>query len=73
MHSLQKGEDLQTVMYRAYMKNHSTAKIYSKGLSVRFPNFDWNKAGVDTSQISADELSLQMQSWRAFVNVSDVL
>jgi hypothetical protein len=73
VHSLQKGEDLPNVMYRAYMKNYSTAKIYSKGLSVLFPNFDWSKAGVDVSQISADELSIQMQSWRAFVDVSDVL
>ena len=73
VHSFQKGEDLQTVMYRAYIKSHSTAKIYSKGLSVLFPNFDWSKAGVDVSQISADELSIQMQSWRAFVDVSDVL
>ena len=60
-------------MYRAYMKDYATAKIYSKGLSVLFPNFDWSKAGVDVSQISADELSIQMQSWRAFVDVSDAL
>ena len=73
VHSLQKGEDLPTVMYRAYMKNVSTARTYSKGLSVLFPNFDWKKAGVDTSQVSADELSLQMQSWRAFVDSSEAL
>ena len=71
--SLQKAEDLPTVMYRAYMKNVSTTRTYSKGLSVLFPNFDWNKAGVDITQVSADDLSFQMQSWRAFVDSSEIL
>ena len=30
-------------------------------------DFDWEQAGVDTSKLDEDELSFQMQSWKAFV------
>ena len=34
-------------MYKAYMKNVQTAKIYSRGLQVLFPSeFNWAEAGV---------------------------
>ena len=57
-------------MYEADMKNVQTARIYSRGLQVLFPSeFNWNDAGVDTSNLDEDELSKQMFSWRAFVTV----
>ena len=56
-------------MYKAFMKNKQTAWVYSKGLSVLYPeDFNWKEAGVDTSAMDEDELSFQMQSWRAFVD-----
>ena len=58
-------------MYKAYMKNTKTAWVYSKGLSVLYPDdFNWEQAGVDTSKLDEDELSFQMQSWKAFVDES---
>ena len=57
-------------MYKAYVKNTSTGKIYSRALQVLFPNFDWNKAGVDISDMDEDKLSFHMQSWKAFVDES---
>ena len=43
------------------MKNASTAKIYAKGLSVLFPNLDWQKLGVDTYPMDNVTLAMQMQ------------
>ena len=68
VHSLKSGDSLKVAMYKAYMRNTSTAAVYSRGLRVLFPNFDWNKAGVDTSDMDEDKLSFHMQSWRAFVD-----
>ena len=69
VHSLKTGSSLKTTMYKAFMKNKQTAWVYSKGLSVLYPeDFDWKEAGVDTSAMDEDELSFQMQSWRAFVD-----
>jgi len=74
IHSLKKGDGLKLTMYKAYMKSEQTAKIYSRGLQVLFPNdFKWEAAGVDISNLDEDELSKQMQSWRAFVDESTVL
>ena len=51
------------------MKNKQTAWVYSKGLSVLYPqDFNWEEAGLDVSTIDEDELSFQMQSWKAFVD-----
>ena len=72
--SLKKGEGLKLTMYKAYMKNVQTARIYSRGLQVLFPSdFSWNDAGVDTSHLDEDELTKQMLSWRAFVDESSAL
>ena len=68
VHSLKSGDSLKVATYKAYMKNTSTAAVYSRGLRVLFPNFDWNKAGVDTSDMDEEKLSFHMQSWRAFVD-----
>ena len=69
VHSLKVGNSLKTTMYKAYMKNTKTACVYSKGLSVLYPDdFNWEQAGVDTSKLDEDELSFQMQSWKAFVD-----
>ena len=69
VHTLKTGSSLKTTMYKAFMNNKQTAWVYSKGLSVLYPeDFDWKEAGVDTSTMDEDELSFQMQSWRAFVN-----
>ena len=69
MNSLETGKNLEKTMYLAYMKNVSTAQIYAKGLSVLFPNHDWKKAGIDTSQeIDTVTLAMQMQGWRAFMS-----
>ena len=46
-------------MYKAQMKNKANVKIYSKGLSVLYPD--------------EYELSQQMQAWRAFVDESSSL
>jgi len=74
IHSLKKGEGLKLTMYKAYMKNVQTARIYSRGLQVLFPSdFSWNDAGVDTSHLDEDELTKQMLSWRAFVDESNTL
>ena len=74
IHSLKKGDGLKLTMYKAYMKNQQTAKIYSRGLQVLFPDdFKWENAGVDISDLNEDELSRQMQSWRAFVDDSSSL
>ena len=57
-------------MYLAYMKNQSTAAIYSKGLKVLLPKgFDWKDAGIGNTQepINETELSTQMQAWKAFL------
>ena len=71
VHSLKVGNSLKTTMYKAYMKNTKTAWVYSKGLSVLYPDdFNWEQAGVDTSKLDEDELSFQMQSWKAFVDES---
>ena len=67
---LKSGDGLKLAMYKACMKNTSTAKICSRGLQVLFPNFDWNKAGVDISDMDEDKLSFHMQSWKAFVDES---
>ena len=69
MNSLETGKNLEKTMYLAYMKNVSTAQIYAKRLSVLFPNHDWKKAGIDTSQeIDTVTLAMQMQGWRAFMS-----
>ena len=69
VNSLETGKNLEKTMYLAYMKNVSTAQIYAKGLSVLFPNHDWKKAGIDTSQeIDTVTLAMQMQGWRAFMS-----
>ena len=74
IHSLKKGDGLKLTMYKAYMKNVQTARIYSRGLQVLFPSdFNWRDAGVDTSHLDEDELSRQMLSWRAFVEESTTL
>ena len=74
VHSLKVGNSLKTTMYKAYMKNTKTACVYSKGLSVLYPDdFNWEQAGVDTSKLDEDELSFQMQSWKAFVDESNPL
>ena len=65
---------MKLTMYKAYMKNVQTARIYSRGLQVLFPSdFNWRDAGVDTSHMDEDELSRQMLSWRAFVEESTTL
>ena len=74
VHSLKKGNSLKLAMYKAYMKNTATARIYSKGLSVLYPDdFNRKDAGVDTSNLDEDELSCQMQAWKAFVDESSSL
>ena len=61
-------------MHKAYMKNEQTARIYSRGLQVLFPDdFKWKNAGVDITNIDEDELSNQTQSWRVFVDESSTL
>ena len=71
---MKKGDGLKLTMYKAYMKSEQTARIYSRGLQVLFPNdFKWEAAGVDISNLDEDELSKQMQSWRAFVDESTTL
>ena len=56
------------------MKNAATAGFFCKGLSVLYPDdFNWKDAGVDTSNLDEDELSCQMQSWKAFVDESSSL
>jgi hypothetical protein len=68
--SLKRGRSLEDTMYLAYMKNQSTAAIYSKGLKVLLPKgFDWKDAGIGSSQetINETELSEQMQAWKAFL------
>ena len=70
MDSLKRGRSLEDTMYLAYMKNQSTAAIYSKGLKVLLPKgFDWKDAGIGSSQetINETELSEQMQAWKAFL------
>ena len=58
VHSLKTGNSLKTTMYKAYMKNKQTAWVYSKGLSVLYPqDFNWEEAGVDVSNIDEDALS----------------
>ena len=71
---MKKGDGLKLTMYKAYIKNQQTAKIYSRGLQVLFPDdFKWENAGVDISDLNEDELSRQIQSWRAFVDDSSSL
>jgi len=68
--SLKRGKSLEDTMYLAYMKNQSTAAIYSKGLKVLLPKgFDWKDAGIGNTQqpINETELSAQMQAWKAFL------
>jgi len=68
--SLKRGRSLEDTMYLAYMKNQSTAAIYSKGLKVLLPKgFDWKDAGIGNTQepINETELSAQMQAWKAFL------
>ena len=61
-------------MHKAYMKNEQTARIYSRGLQVLFPDdFKWKHVGVDISNVDENELSKQLQSWRAFVDESSTL
>ena len=65
--SLRKGKSLEKTMYLAYMKNKSTAAIYSKGLRVLCTaGFNWEEAGIDVQHTEPEQLSLQMQSWKAF-------
>jgi len=65
--SLKKGKSLERTMYLAYMKNKSTAAIYSKGLRVLCTSgFQWEDAGIDVQEVQPEQLSLQMQSWKAF-------
>ena len=62
-------------MYLAYMKNQSTAAIYSKGLKVLLPKgFDWKDAGVDVGKKDdIQDLAKQMLSWKAFSSDSSSL
>ena len=56
-------------MYLAYMKNKSTAAIYSRGLKILLPRgFDWKEAGVQKDQpLDPETLSKEMQAWKAFL------
>jgi hypothetical protein len=66
--SLREGKSLQETMYLAYMKNTSTAQIYSKGIQILFPRgFSWNDLGIDSNNVSISELSKEMREWSAFV------
>ena len=70
MDSLKRGRTLEETMYLAYMKNTSTAAVYSKGLKVLFPiDFYWRDAGIGNAQEQLDEktLSEEMQAWKAFL------
>ena len=65
--SLKKGRSLEKTMYLAYMKNQSTAAVYSKGLRVLCTSgFEWDDAGINIQNTEPEQLSLQMQSWKAF-------
>jgi site-specific recombinase XerD len=65
--SLKEGKSLQETMYLAYMKNTSTAQIYSRGIQILFPRgFSWSDLGIDSSSVSVAELSKEMKSWSAF-------
>lgn len=69
VNSLKQGNSLESTMCLAYMKNISTAKIYSKGIQHLFPTgFSWKEVGVDTNKIDEETLACQMQGWKAFVN-----
>ena len=68
VNSLETGQDLERTMYLAFMKNRTTAQNYAKGLCYLFPKQNWERAGVDTSEIDSVTLALQMQSWRAWKN-----
>ena len=68
--SLKRGRTLEETMYLAYMKNMSTAAVYSKGLKVLLPKgFNWRDAGIGNAQEQLDEktLSEEMQAWKAFL------
>ena len=67
--SLKKGKSLEKTMYLAYMKNKSTAAIYSRGLKILLPRgFDWKEAGVQKDQpLDPETLSKEMQAWKAFL------
>jgi len=66
--SLETGQNLERTMYLAFMKNKTTAQNYAKGLCYLFPKQNWERAGVNTSEIDSVTLALQMQSWRAWKN-----
>ena len=69
MNSLRKGNSLESTMCLAYMKNISTARIYSKGIQHLFPTgFSWKEVGIDTTSVDEDTLAFQMQGWKAFAN-----
>ena len=56
-------------MYKAFMKNQQTAWVYSKGLSVLYPeDFNWEEAGVDFSNIDENELSFSVITYLFSVN-----
>ena len=66
--ALRSGLSLEETMYLAYMKNVTTAKKYSRGLRVLYPNFKWESVGMGTTQnpIGEDSLMKQMLTWKAF-------
>ena len=66
--ALRKGLSLDETMYMAYMKNIQTARKYSRGLRVLFPNFKWADVGVGTvdNPVEEDTLMKKMMSWKAF-------
>ena len=72
VHCLQSGDGLnKACSVQGIYEKYFTAKIYARELQVLFPNFDWNKAGVDISDMDEDKLSFHMQdSWKAFVDKS---
>ena len=58
--SLKRGRTLEETMYLAYMKNTSTAAVYSKGLKVLLPKgFNWKDAGIGNAQEQLDEKNPQ--------------
>ena len=69
MGSLKKVRILERTMHLAYIKNTSTAAIYSRGLKVLLPKgFNWEEAGVQTDQpLDPNNLSKEMQAWKAFL------
>ena len=68
VNSLETGQDLERTMYLAFMKTKTTAQNNAKGLCYLFPKHNWERAGVDTSEIDSVILALQMQCWRAWKN-----